>query len=222
MGVFSRGLNKTCNNSRVQKILIDLQYFAPVTVYKKLAGFSNVVFEQYEHFDKMSFRNRTVVAGANGPVNLSVPLEHGRNQRTLVKDVRIAAKENWQSRHWKTIQSCYNRSPFFDFYFPDLEELYRKKFEYLWDWNLACFEWAIRKLRVSIEVNFSSTYQPFYDDSSYVDWRGKILPKNKLNPGQYPVYRQVFEERLGFLPNLSILDLMFCQGNHAMEILRKV
>ena len=203
----------------MQKLIVDLQYFAPVTVYKKLTGFSNIVFEQYEHFDKMSFRNRTVVAGANGPVNLSVPLESGRNQRSLVKDVRISAKENWQSRHWKTIQSCYNRSPFFEFYSPDLEELYRKRFQYLWDWNLACFEWTIRKLRVSIEVNFSTEYQPLYDMNSYADWRGKILPKNKPNPGQYPVYRQVFEERLGFLPNLSILDLMFCQGTRAMEIL---
>jgi len=205
----------------VQKFLIDLQYFAPVIVYKKLIDFSNIVFEQYEHFDKMSFRNRAVVAGANGPVNLSVPLEQGRNQRTLVKEVRIADRENWQSRHWKTIQSCYNRSPFFEYYIPTLEELYGKKYGYLWDWNLACFEWVKSQLRLSIEVNFSIDYQPLYDETSYVDWRGKILPKNKPDPGQYPVYRQVFEDRLGFLPNLSILDLMFCQGNHAMEILRK-
>jgi hypothetical protein len=203
----------------VQNLIIDLQYFAPVTVYKKLTEISNVIFEQYEHFDKMSFRNRAIVAGANGPVNLSIPLQEGRNQRSLVRDVRIASKENWQSRHWKTIQSCYNRSPFFEFYIPELEELYRKKYDYLWDWNLACFEWVIKHLRLSIGVNFSTTYQPLYDETSYLDWRGKALPKNKPNPGQYPVYRQVFEERLGFLPNLSILDLMFCQGNKAMEIL---
>jgi hypothetical protein len=205
----------------VQNLIVDLQYFAPVTLYKKLTEISNVIFEQYEHFDKMSFRNRAVVTGANGPINLSIPLQQGRNQRSLVKDVRIEAREDWQGRHWKTIQSCYNRSPFFEFYIEELEELYGKKYDYLWDWNLACFEWVIKQLRLSIEVNFSIAYQPLYDETSYVDWRGKILPKNKLTPGQYPVYRQVFEERLGFLPNLSILDLMFCQGNHAMEILRK-
>ena len=205
----------------MQNLIVDLQYFAPVIIYKKLTDVSNVIFEQYEHFEKMSFRNRAVVAGANGPVNLSIPLEQGRNQKTLVKDVRISNRENWQARHWKTILSAYGRSPFLEYFVPGLEDLYNQQFDFLWDWNLACFEWTNRQIRLPVTVNFSSAYQPFYDETAYVDWRGKILPKNRMASDQYPLYHQVFEERLGFLPNLSVLDLLFCQGNRAIEILLK-
>lgn len=168
----------------------------------------------------MSFRNRCTLAGANGTIHLSVPLAGGRNQRTPVKDVRILQNDNWQPRHWKTITSVFNKSPWFDFYRTDLEDLYRKRFDFLIDWNLACFNWAADKMAIRTEVSLSEKRIDSRDFSAekIEDWRGRLMPAsiNKLFPAvkRYP---QVFEDRLGFVPNLSILDYLFCTGNKLLD-----
>src|SRR5258707_14726568 len=125
----------------------------------------------------MSFRNRCQVAGAEGISNLSVRLAKGRDQKTLMKDVRIADKDDWQGQHWKTLLSCYSRSPWFEFYRDDLEPLYRRPFHFLLDWNLRCFEWACRALSLQPEVSLTDSYREVYDENEWVDLRGKIIPK---------------------------------------------
>jgi len=122
-------------------LITDLQYFPSIILCKISNKTSNIIFEQYEFYQKMSFRNRCQVAGSQGRINLSIPLAKGRDQRTLMKDVRIAGTYHWQDQHWKTILACYSRSPWFEFYRDELEPLYRKPFTFLLDWNLACFEW---------------------------------------------------------------------------------
>jgi hypothetical protein len=92
----------------------------------------------------MSFRNRCQIVGAEGVIDLSIPLVRGRDQKALMKDVRISSAQPWQSQHWKTIVSCYSRSPWFEFYRDELEGLYRKQWNFLLDWNLVCFEWTQR------------------------------------------------------------------------------
>ncbi len=94
----------------------------------------------------MSFRNRCQIAGAEGVLDLSIPVVNGRDQKALIRDVRIADSLPWQANHWKTIVSCYNRSPWFSFYQDELEALYRKPFDFLLDWNLECLDWALRVL----------------------------------------------------------------------------
>ena len=231
-------------------LIIDLQYFSSVISFKNLSKFSNIVFDQYEYYQKMSFRSRCRIVGAEGMIDLSVPLLKGRDQKTIMKDVRISGLQPWQARHWKTIVSCYNRSPWFEFYRDELEELYKKSFVYLLDWNLACFEWALGVLKMTVPVSLSEGYRKEYDGKEWVDWRGKILPKNSqkmvVDPGpghsgipadfrkwepdkpDFPAnpmdtpplkYYQVFEDRIGFIPNLSILDLLFCEGKRAAEML---
>jgi hypothetical protein len=202
-------------------LIIDSQYFTPVILFKNLYKFSNITFEQYEHHQKMSFRSRCQVAGSEGLLNLSIPLAKGRDQRTLIKDVRMADNIPWQSQHWKTLLSCYSRSPWFEYYREDLGNLYTKPVAFLLDWNQACFEWSLRALKMSISVSLTESYRKHYEEEDWIDWRGKILPKYRdLSMGQGPVkYRQVFEERIGFLPNLSILDLLFCEGKRAAALL---
>jgi hypothetical protein len=199
-------------------LIVDLQYFPSVNLFKILNKSSNIVFEQYEFFHKMSFRNRCQVAGAEGIINLSVPLQKGRDQRTLVKDVKIAGKDDWQGQHWKTLLSCYSRSPWFEFYRDDLAVLYRQPVHFLVDWNLKCFEYVCRVLPLKPEVGLTDSYTGTYDENTWADWRGKIVPRNRA---ESPVikYHQVFEERIGFLPNLSILDLLFCEGRAARSYL---
>jgi hypothetical protein len=166
----------------------------------------------------MSFRNRTLVAGANGVIVLSVPLQNGRDQKRLMKEVRIDNGKKWQAQHWKSIESSYNRSPWFDHYRDELAHLYQSRFEFLMDWNRACFEWTQQRIGLPSDFSFTENYREHYEDDSHIDRRNKILPKNfrDFDPVKY---RQVFEERLGFFPNLSILDLLFCEGKRARELL---
>jgi hypothetical protein len=208
-------------------LIIDIQYFSAIYLYKNLSKFSNIIFDQYETYQKMGFRNRCQLAGAEGVVNLSVPLDKGRGQRTLVRDVRISDRQRWQAQHWKTIVSCYNRSPWFDFYRDDLEQLYRRRFDFLLDWDLACFDWSVRVLGLPIRVGLTEGWERVYLPSEAVDWRGRLRPKDRAGEAEAggvdrPVrYRQVFEEKTGFIPNLSILDLLFCEGKNAKECLER-
>jgi hypothetical protein len=214
-------------------LIVDLQYFPNINLYRISSEFSNIVFEQCEFYQKMSFRNRCQIAGGEGVINLNVPLEKGRDQKTRMKDVKITASQPWQAQHWKTILSCYSRSPWFEFYRDEVEKLYKTRFDFLVDWNLACFEWSLKQLRLPAEVSLTDRYQPVYTPEEGVDWRGKFLPKNRVadsgmeqpatppDKGPAPIrYRQVFEERTGFLPGLSILDLLFCEGKEAIRYIR--
>jgi hypothetical protein len=201
-------------------LITEFQYFPSIILYKNLYKFSNIVFEQYECYQKMSFRNRCRIAGAGGAIDLSIPLEKGRDQRSLIRDVRISGARPWQAEHWKTILSCYSRSPWFEFYRDGLEELYRRPAVFLMDWNLTCFEWSIRVLDLPLEISLTDAFHKTYPEEGWVDRRGKILPKMQAAEATQPIYRQVFEERTGFLPGLSILDLLFCEGKNARQLLQ--
>lgn len=209
-------------NKSLMKLLVDCQYFAPVTLWGISTKCTHVIFDGYDRYQKMSFRNRSVIIGSNGPILLSVPLVDGRDQRRPMKEVRIANNMPWQSQHFKTLKSCYNRSPWFQFFEHELEALYEKKFEWLLDWNLACFHWAAAKLGTHFSTELTSGYQENYDPGEYIDLRNKILPQTINQEFPDPVkYTQVFEDRLGFLPNCSILDLIFCEGKNARQLLSK-
>ena len=207
------------NDTFVSTIIIDCQYFAPVNAINALFQFSNIKIEQYESWQKMSFRNRMVVAGSNGPVHLSVPLEKGRDQRMLVKEVRISQTESWQKQHLRTIESAYRRSPFFEFYQNGVQDLLQKKHQFLLDLNLEIFDWLKKVLgnqsTLSLTEQFLKEYPP-----QMVDLRNYFLPKNYRQMTIPFTYGQVFEERLGFFPNLSILDLLFCCGPNAKVLLK--
>ncbi|WEK34903.1 MAG: WbqC family protein [Candidatus Pseudobacter hemicellulosilyticus] len=182
----------------------------------------NVRFDIYDRYQKMSFRNRCLVVGAQGPVNLSVPLVEGRDQRRPMKEVRIANDRNWQVQHWRTLTACYNRSPWFEFYRDELEGLFLKKWDFLVDWNLACWDWVNRKMGLPMTASVTDHYQTYYEETEWVDLRNKLLPKSILSDFPEPVrYPQVFEDRVGFVPHCSILDLLFCEGKNARHILEQ-
>src|SRR5579872_25126 len=149
-------------------LIIDLQYFPSIILFESLNKFSNIVFEQCEYYQKMSFRNRCQIVGAEGMINLSVPLVKGRDQKAFIKDVRISDRQPWQAQHWKTISSCYSRSPWFEFYRDDLEELYKKPFDFLLDWNRDCWEWALGVLKMPVSVSLTREYREEYDATEWV------------------------------------------------------
>lgn len=176
--------------------------------------------EQYERYQKLSYRNRCYIAGPNGRIILSVPLLHGRNQRTVMKEIRICNKDKWQSLQWKTLCSAYRRSPWFEFYEDELRPLFERPFIFLIDWNMEVFDRVNRLLGFFPEYEMTLSYEETYPDP-VEDLRDTILPGQlkMLQPGDYPRYTQVFQERTGFFPNLSILDLLFCEGKHSKEML---
>ena len=168
----------------------------------------------------MSFRNRCQIAGALGLLELSVPLVGGRSQKCLTRDVRVADDLRWQTQHWRTIMSCYSRSPWFEYYRDGLEALFRKKVEFLVDWDLYCFEWSLQALGMPRQIRFTDSYRPAYGPEEGMDWRGRIVPRDREKWAEPPRYQQVFEDRTGFIPNLSILDLLFCEGKEAIKYIR--
>lgn len=195
-------------------LISDLQYFPSVIFFLELSKFSNCKFELYDTFQKTSFRNRCMVMGGNGPIQLSIPLLGGRTQKSLMKDIKVDNRERWKDRHWKTITSCYNKSPWFDFYRDELESLYLAHHNYLFDWNLNCIQWICDKMSINVSLSTTSDYRKHYDIEEYVDRRNYWTPSTihllQPHPKRYP---QVFEDRYGFVPNLSVLDYLFCNGN---------
>jgi hypothetical protein len=209
-------------------LIIDIQYFPSVIFYKISYKYSHILIEQCESYQKMSFRNRCRITGAEGVVDLSVPMAGGRDQKTVMKEVRIAAGRSWQAQHWKTIVSCYSRSPWFEYYRDGLQKLFEEPVEFLMDWDLRCLEWSLRALGMDRPILLTDRYQKVYDPELGVDWRGRLSPKSLEEWGATAGggldgvvrYRQVFEERIGFMPNLSILDLLFCEGKEAIRYIR--
>lgn len=202
-------------------LVTDIQYFPPLIFFKNSYKFTHINIEQCETWQKMSFRNRCQIAGAGGIIDLSIPLVNGRDQKAQLRDVRIADSLPWQANHWKTIVSCYSRSPWFSFYRDELESLYRRPFGFLLDWNRACLDWSLRVLGMTPVIGLTSEYKTGYEPGEAVDQRGILVPRlREVWGAETPHYHQVFEDRTGFLPGLSILDLIFCEGKNAIRYIR--
>src|SRR5438128_369055 len=128
-------------------IIVESQLFPLITWTKYLFFKKYIIFILYEEYLKISFRNRFVISGSNGIIHLSVPLIKGRDQKIPFKDVRICYGEKWQLRHWRTITSCYNKSPYFEYYRDELEKLFKNRWEFLFDWNFEALMWLKQVLK---------------------------------------------------------------------------
>ncbi len=194
--------------------ILESNYFPCISYFMELAKSTSVTIHQFESFKKMSFRNRCIVVGANGLINLTVPVEGGRNNKQLVKDVRISYSENWQQQHWKTILSSYAKSPFFEYYQHDVEQLIKKKNIFLIDKNMEIVNWIVKKFKLQTTVELLINKQPDFT-VDYVSYINRWLPSNYFNHnGTAIVYNQMFEEKLGFKENVSLVDLIFCEGTN--------
>lgn len=202
-------------------VLLATAYLAPVQYYSKLYNHSSVLIEHYEHFQKQTYRNRCNIYGANGLLSLSIPLQK-RGERTFTKDVKIAYDCNWQKLHWRSLQSAYRRSPFFEFYEDDFISFYEnKKFDFLIDLNEALLDVTLQLLGKNIEFKNTSSYQKEYTENTD-DFRTLISPKESYTTDSDFIlkpYLQVFENKHGFIPNLSIVDLLFNQGPSAVDFI---
>ncbi len=212
----------TVINNNLKTILIENQYIPSVYLFSILDKITNIKFEACEAYQKGSFRNRCNILGANGIIPLSIPLDQGRSQRNLITEVRISNATNWQIHHWKAIESCYKRSPWFEHYAPELKSFYSQKYDFLFDWNLELFKWALKKINMnSLHVGQTNDFNKSYDPDIYEDLRNQIRPSNFKNFNMKP-YPQVFSDRFGFVSNLSIIDLLMNIGKTAGNYLEKL
>ena len=201
-------------------LFIENQYFPIVNWFKYSFGKKYIVLPSCEMYQKMSFRNRTVICGSNGLIHLSVPIEKGRNQKLPFKEVKISYRENWQLNHWRSIVSCYGKSPFFSFYEYELQKFFTGKQVFLFDLNLEIVEWLKGVLKMPAEIVVDDGGLTARGDTKCDNMTNRWLPKNFQEGENEIKYVQVFEDRIGFQPNLSILDLLFNTGVEAGALLK--
>lgn len=201
--------------------LFSTAYFPPISYVAAMLDKPVVVVEQYETFPKQTYRNRAVVATANGLLPLSVPVIRTNGNHTYTKDMDICYNENWAAKHWRAIESAYNSSPYFLYYKDDVEEILNKKHRTLLELNMDILAFVFKKLKVAKDIMLSTDFVLAEDVATIEDYRNRFSPKNK-EILQLPPYDQVFEDRYGFQQDLSILDLLFNMGPDSMSYLKEI
>lgn len=198
--------------------LLSTTYFGPVQWYQKLNSGDVTLIEAYENYCKQTYRNRCVIATANGIQALTVPVERPENgdlNRCPIRDIRISDHGRWRQLHWNALQSAYSESPFFEYYADDLHPFFERRYDYLFDFNMEICHKVCELLDVRPELRLTDQYvkRDMLPEGT-VDYRETIVPKRPLPDSSFQPrqYYQVFESRTGFLPNLSILDLLFNMG----------
>ena len=194
-------------------VLLQTTYFGPIQWYQKLYRYNSSLIEQYDSYQKQTYRNRCVIATANGLQALTVPVEHNSQ---LVKDLRISDHNQWRRVHWNALQSAYSESPFFDYYADDIRPFFEKKYEFLIDFNESIRQTICNLLDIQSKVEYTSGYEKQMEGVD--DYREVINAKHPQADADFQPrrYWQVFEGKHGFQANLSILDLLFNTGNEAI------
>lgn len=214
--------NHTANDIRTA--YLSSAYLAPVSYYSKLLHYDRIVMEQHDHYVKQTYRNRCHIAAQSGVLPLSIPTIHTNKEKCTMKDMRISDHGNWRHQHWNAIEAAYNNTPFFEYYKDDFFPFYEKKYEFLFDFNELFRQLICELIDFTPQVSYSTEYRGELD-KEYADFREVIHPKKDIlveDPELKVVpYYQVFEQRHGFLPNLSIIDLLFNMGPESLLVLRE-
>ena len=205
-------------------LLLELQYLAPVQYYAKLCSGQSILIEQHEHYIKRSYRNRAHILGANGVMRLTIPLKKGKNEGQPIREVQIEYVRKWQQQHWQSIQSAYGKAPFFEHYSDELRPFFEKKYKFLFDFNFELMEMLVELIGINPEIFLTNNYTHKPHEGT-LDLRNSIHPKEKHHQPdphyQSTPYAQVFQEKHGFVPDMSVLDLLFCMGSETSLILGK-
>jgi len=205
-----------------QKALLPFSLLGNATWFAHYLKCPRLTLEIKEHFVKQSYRNRCTIVGANGPLDLIVPIEHGRKEHVPMEDVQIAYHHDWRREHWQSLVSAYRSSPYFEFYEPELEPIWFVKHERLVGRSTALLDHVLQLLKEEPKHTFSAKYEK-EPDKDVLDLRNSIHPKKPWPTAvHYPKYPQVFEDRQPFMPDLSVLDLLFNVGPEASGYLRSL
>ena len=199
--------------------LLSTTYFGPVQWYQKLHRHPLVWMERHDSFIKQTYRNRCVIAATHGTLALTVPVEH-RGDATLTRDMRVSDHGNWQHLHWNAIRSAYGESPFFEFYADDLAPFFERRWTFLTDFNDEICALMCQLLDITPHLQPTTRFLTAEECANrhIHDFRDAIRPKHPLPDPEFQPqqYYQVFGPQQGFLPNLSILDLLMNEGNESI------
>lgn len=200
-------------------VLLSTAYFPPIVYISCFPGQENCLIEQQETYRKQTYRNRCSILTANGQLDLSIPVSKPHGNHTKTKDVLIVQEDNWYIRHWRAIESAYNASPFFLFYRDDLKDLFLHPADKLLLHNDRILKTIFGLLGMQINYQYTEVFEK--RPAGAIDLRNEISPKKKMN-AELPPYPQVFSDKSGFIPNLSILDLLFNLGPESADYLKKI
>ncbi len=205
-------------------VLLPTAYLPPLEYMVCIAKTGTALIEWHETYSRQTWRNRCSIATANGRLDLSIPVNRPQGRATKTKEVLISTHRNWEQGHWRAIQTAYGKAPFFLFYRDLFEPFYReRKARYLWDFNTGLLQVLLGQLQLKPRLGYTSYYtrQP----GDILDLRERISPKTGRPEGSllsyWPPYYQSFSERNGFMPNLSVIDLLFHLGPESAAYLRK-
>jgi hypothetical protein len=210
------------NNGANHNILLSTAYLAPVQYYSKLANYNNIFIEYFENYSKQSFRNRCNILSSNGPLALSIPVKRSEDIKVLIKDIKIDNDCRWKNIHLRAIESAYRSSPYYIYYADDILNILKKQFVFLIDLNNEIQQKVLELLGLEINIlntiDFKNVPLPCYDFSDSIHPKDrKKKPDNHFSPKSY---YQVFNSKFGFVPNLSIVDLLFNMGPNSLNILK--
>ena len=201
----------------MKQVLLSTAYFPPVYYFSKIIQSNETIIEIEENFNKQTYRNRCVILGANGPLNLTVPVLHSE-QKIPIKNLYISYQSNWQLIHKRAIESAYRNSPFYEYYIDDFSRFFQEKPDKLIDYNNQILNVCLEIVGYRGILKFSDDYV----EQAENDFRYIITPKKALEKVVFPVYHQVFIDKFGFISNLSILDLIFNCGPETKDILVQI
>ena len=200
-------------------LLLNIAYFPPVSYVSQLYRYSMTFIEQFEHYGKQSYRNRCEILSANGKLPLTIPVKKNGQIKFLTKDAEIDYSTPWQKIHYKGIESAYKNSPFYDYYEEDFRLYFERKEKYLLDLNLNILHTLAGLLKIHTRIELTEDYIP-EGTETYADLRNTIHPKIPVASfANFKPYPQTFNEKFPFIPNLSILDLLFNMGPEAKDYL---
>lgn len=199
--------------------LIHPTYFPSISHFVAMAQADKITFEIEDNFQKQTNRNRTYIYSPNGILLLNIPIKHSKENRQKTKEIRIEPDFDWQKQHFKSLEAAYRSSPFFEFFEDDLRPLFEKKYEFLLDLNFEVLDIVFKCLRMKVEYNKTTEYFHQVDQNNMSDYRNLVEGKKDIS--EFEKYTQVFDDKYGFLNNLSILDLLFNEGKYAMDYLKE-
>ena len=201
---------------KMSAAVLELPYLPNISWFKNYVRYEQIWIEQHENFVKSGSRNRCRIAGANGLQTLTIPLQGGRDHHRLYTNTQIAYHSDWQKNHWHSIRSAYGSAPYFEFYAHLFQKFYEKQYPLLFDFNLELLRATLAALKMKKGFEFTTVYENKFDDKT--DLRSQRNASTETP--NLPRYYQVFEERNGFIADLSVLDLIFNLGPQSSDYLR--
>ncbi len=204
----------------MESVLLSTAYFPPVIYFAHIIQSSEFIIETEENFQKQTYRNRCVILGANGTLNLTVPVQHNE-PKIKISNLNISYHSNWQLIHFRAIESAYRNSPYYDYYIDEFKPFFHKKFNSLLELNSSILNICLCLLNYKGKITFTKEFAKVQNNSDN-DFRYSLSPKKAVSDYEFPEYHQVFIEKFGFIPNLSILDLIFNHGPESKEYLKSI